>query len=60
LQYSAGVQRELWSDLIAEINYVGTRTQHLLVNSINLNQAVPGAAALATRRPYYAINPQFC
>jgi hypothetical protein len=56
-QYNAGVQRELRNDLIAEINYVGTRTQHLLINSLNLNQAVPGAAALATRRPYYTINP---
>lgn len=56
-QYNAGVQRELRNDLIAEINYVGTRTQHLLINSLNLNQAVPGAAALATRRPYFSINP---
>ncbi|MEG9437764.1 TonB-dependent receptor [Edaphobacter sp. HDX4] len=56
-QYSAGVQRELRNDLIAEVNYVGTRTQHLLINSLNLNQAVPGPTAVATRRPYNTINP---
>ena len=56
-QYSAGVQREIRADLIAEVNYVGTRTQHLLINSLNINQAVPGATAVAIRRPYYTINP---
>ena len=56
-QYSLGVQRELRPDVIADISYVGTRSQHLLVNSINLNQSRPGAGAQNLRRPYNAINP---
>jgi hypothetical protein len=56
-QYSLGVQREIRPDVIAEVSYVGTRSQHLLINSINLNQSKPGAGAQNIRRPYYAINP---
>jgi hypothetical protein len=57
IQYSAGVQRQVRSDIIAEVSYVGTRSEHILINSININQAQPGTAAVATRRPYYTINP---
>jgi len=56
-QYSVGVQRELRHDLILDVSYVGTRSAHLLVNSINLNQSRPGAGAQANRRPYFMINP---
>lgn len=56
-QYSLGVQREIRPDLIAEVSYVGTRSQHLLINSLNINQSVPGAGAQGPRRPYYTINP---
>ena len=56
-QYSLGVQRELRQDLIAEVSYVGTRSEHIIINSLNLNQAVPGPGAVGPRRPYYAINP---
>lgn len=56
-QYSLGVQRELHAGLIAEVNYVGTRSEHLMINSLNLNQAVPGPGAVGPRRPYFAINP---
>jgi hypothetical protein len=56
-QYSLGVQRELHAGLIAEVNYVGTRSEHLMINSLNLNQSVPGPGAVGPRRPYFAINP---
>jgi hypothetical protein len=57
LQWSAGIQRQLRSDLILDVTYVGTRGERILVNSVNLNQSVPGAGAQAPRRPYYIINP---
>jgi hypothetical protein len=56
-QYSLGVQREIRQDVIADISYVGTRSQHLLINSLNLNQSRPGAGGQGPRRPYYTINP---
>jgi hypothetical protein len=43
--------------VIADISYVGTRSEHLLINSLNLNQSRPGAGGQNPRRPYYAINP---
>ena len=55
--WSLGIQRQLASNLMLDLSYVGTRGDRLLINSLNLNQAVPGAAPTAQRRPYYAINP---
>jgi Carboxypeptidase regulatory-like domain len=57
IQWSAGIQRQLRSDLILDVTYVGTRGERILVNSVNLNQSVPGAGAQGPRRPYYLINP---
>lgn len=57
LQWSAGIQRQLRSDLILDVTYVGTRGERILVNSVNLNQSVPGAGAQGPRRPYFVINP---
>ncbi|MDE1163038.1 MAG: carboxypeptidase-like regulatory domain-containing protein [Acidobacteriaceae bacterium] len=58
IQYSLGVQRELRSDIYADVAYVGTRSEHLLINSLNINQSRPGAATnVNTLRPYYSINP---
>ena len=56
-QYSLGIQRSLWGNTIAEISYVGTRGEHLMVNSLNLNQSLPGPGAQGPREPYYTINP---
>jgi hypothetical protein len=56
LQWSAGIQRQLRSDLILDVTYVGTRAERILVNSVNLNQSIPGAGAQGPRRPYYNIN----
>ena len=55
--WSLGIQRQLASNLMLDVSYVGTRGDRLLINSVNLNQAVPGSAAVALRRPYYSINP---
>ena len=57
IQWSMGIQRELRSDMMLDVSYVGTRGQRLLVNSVNLNQSVPGPGAQGPRRPYYTINP---
>jgi len=57
LQWSFGVQRELMSDMVLNVGYVGTRGERILVNSLNLNQSIPGPGAQNPRRPYYSINP---
>jgi hypothetical protein len=57
VQWSFGVQRELHRDLVLDVSYVGTRGLRILVNSLNMNQSVPGAGAQNPRRPYYSINP---
>jgi hypothetical protein len=56
-QYSLGVQRQLPFNMLAEVSYVGTRSEHLLINSLNLNQSRPGPGAQNLRRPYNTINP---
>lgn len=56
-QYSLGVQRQLRPDIIAEVSYVGTRSEHLHISNLDLNQAQPGPGAVGPRRPYYTINP---
>ena len=56
LQFNVGVQRELISNLLLDIGYVRTLTEHM-TNSVVGNQALPGPGALAPRRPLYSINP---
>lgn len=55
--WSLGVERQLSSSTMLDVTYVGTRGDRLLINSINLNEAQPGAGAAGPRRPYYTINP---
>ncbi len=57
LQWNFGVQREIVNNVLLDVSYVGTRGERLLVNSINLNQSVPGPGGQNQRRPYYTINP---
>ena len=57
LQWSFGIQRQLGSDLMLSVAYVGTRGERILINSQNLNQSLPGPGAQGVRRPYYLINP---
>jgi hypothetical protein len=56
MQWSLGVQRELMSNLLLDVSYVGSRTLDL-INSINANQALPGPGALNPRRPLFSIDP---
>lgn len=56
MQWSIGVQREVITNLLVDVSYVGTRTIGLIAN-LNLNQSVPGAGAQGPRRPYFSINP---
>ncbi|MBY0503128.1 MAG: TonB-dependent receptor [Bryobacteraceae bacterium] len=56
MQWSLGIQREVVSNLLVDVSYVGTRTLGLIAN-VNLNQSVPGAGAQNPRRPFFALNP---
>jgi hypothetical protein len=56
MQWSLGIQREIFTDLLVDVSYVGTRTLGLIAN-VNINQSVPGPGAQPPRRPFFAINP---
>jgi Carboxypeptidase regulatory-like domain/TonB-dependent Receptor Plug Domain len=56
MQWSIGVQREVITNLLVDVSYVGTRTLGLIGN-VNLNQSIPGTGAQGPRRPFFAINP---
>ena len=56
LQWSIGIQRELMTNLLVDVAYVGSRTL-LMTNAALGNQAVPGPGPLAPRRPLFSINP---
>lgn len=56
MQWSLGVQREIMTDLLVDVSYVGTRTLGLIAN-VNINQSAPGAGAQPPRRPFFAVNP---
>lgn len=50
-QWSFGVQRELARNLVIDVSYLGSQG-HKLPTGWNLNQALPGAGAVNSRRPY--------
>lgn len=50
-QYSFGVQRELLRNVVLDVTYMGSVGRKLPVG-LNINQAVPGAGTVASRRPY--------
>jgi|GEM_PF-669573 len=56
IQMSGDVQRELIPNLLLDVGYVRTVTDHL-IQAIVANQAVPGPGAYGPRRPLYNINP---
>jgi opacity protein-like surface antigen len=53
-QWSAGVERELRRNWVAEIGYVGSRSRYLEQN-VQPNNANPGPGAVNPRRPYAAM-----
>ncbi len=50
-QWSFGVQRELARNLVMDVSYLGSQG-HKLPTGWNLNQALPGAGTVNSRRPY--------
>jgi len=50
-QWSLGVQRELAKNLALDVSYLGS-SAHKLPLGVNINQAVPGLGAVASRRPF--------
>lgn len=52
-QWSAGIQRELASNLVLEVTYTGSQG-HKLPVGWNLNQAYPGPGSVNSRRPFPA------
>lgn len=49
-QWTFGVQREMRSNWLAELNYVGSKGTHLVMKR-NLNQPAPGSGDINGRRP---------
>ena len=56
MQWNIGVQRQVTSNLMAEVGYVATRGLRL-VQVVRLDQAPPGPGTPLLRNPYYARNP---
>jgi len=56
-QFNFGLEHEIAPlGMVVQVTTVGNLGRHLY-NTWNANQAIPGATALNTRRPYYSINP---
>ena len=51
-QMTLGIERELASNLLLDVGYVRTLTQHM-TNAVVGNQAIPGPGPLGPRRPLY-------
>src|SRR5207302_10982648 len=52
-QWSFGVQRELASNLVLDVSYLGSQGHNLPIQW-NINQAFPGPGSVASRRPFPA------
>jgi Carboxypeptidase regulatory-like domain len=50
-EWNLNIQRQLSSQDVLSVAYVGQTGVHILANT-NINQATPGAGAVAARRPY--------
>jgi len=56
IQMSANLQREVIPNLLLDVGYVRTITDHL-IQAVVANQAIPGPGPYGPRRPLYNINP---
>jgi hypothetical protein len=54
MEWNFTAESEVKKDLLVRVMYVGTRAVHLFARG-NLNQPVPGPTAVATRRPFPAL-----
>ena len=50
-EWNFNVQRELWTNNVLTVAYVGAKGSHIFVTE-NINQATPGPGAVGPRRPY--------
>jgi Carboxypeptidase regulatory-like domain len=50
-EWNFNVQRELWTNNVLTVAYVGAKGSHIFVTE-NINQATPGPGAVVSRRPY--------
>jgi hypothetical protein len=55
-QFNLTLERELPSSVLLKASYVANLGRHL-DTSYNLNQAVPGAGSVNSRRPFFAVRP---
>jgi hypothetical protein len=51
-EWNVNIQRELASNMVLSIAYVGGKGTYVDVVGLNINQAVPGPGAVVSRRPY--------
>jgi hypothetical protein len=56
MQFNLTVEHELWKSLLLKASYVGNEGRHL-DTTYNLNQAVPGAGPVNSRRPFFPVRP---
>ena len=49
--FSFGIQREIFKDIVVEVSYVGNKGTNL-IRTRNINQAVLGTGSIASRRPF--------
>ena len=50
-EWNLNIQQQLWTNDVLSLAYVGQAGAHIL-SLPNINQPIPGATAIATRRPY--------
>jgi len=50
-EWNVNVQRQLGGNNVLMVGYVGAKGSHILVSD-NMNEALPGPGAVASRRPY--------
>ncbi|MBM3726798.1 MAG: hypothetical protein FJW40_15415 [Acidobacteria bacterium] len=51
-EWNINVQREVASNMVASIAYVGAKGTYVDLVGLNINQAVPGPGTVVSRRPY--------